>query len=98
MRCNKFSIPYPNPAGATFPSPQPNKDLLFLHLKPDDFFKKLPKLVKINFGAAKVCTLVPKNLACKIFKNLTQKLELEVFLTTIILKCQIPDKVRPSVE
>jgi len=40
--------------GATSPSTFLSKDLYFLHLMPDDFFKKLPKFVWINFGTAKV--------------------------------------------
>ena len=43
-----------NPAWATLTSPWLNKDLHYLHLMRDKFFKKLPKLGKINFGTAKV--------------------------------------------
>ncbi len=52
---NLISIPYPNPARG---QPPPNnilsKDLYFLHLMPDDFFKKLPRFGWINIGTAKV--------------------------------------------
>ena len=38
------------------PSPAPNQIQIctFLHMMPDDFFKKPPKFGKINFGTAKV--------------------------------------------
>jgi hypothetical protein len=35
-----------------------NFDFQCKHLNPDDFFKKLPKFGKINFGTAKVPNLV----------------------------------------
>jgi hypothetical protein len=34
--------------GATFSSPSRNKNLDFLHLMPDDFFKKIPKFGKFS--------------------------------------------------
>ncbi len=38
---------------AIFSSPKTNRDLQFLHVLPDGFIKKIPKLVKINIGSFK---------------------------------------------
>jgi len=51
---NQSTIPFPNPAGGNLSQPFPNLYFLCKHLMPDDFFKKLPKFGKINFGTAKV--------------------------------------------
>ena len=52
-----FSIPFPNPAGGTYPSPA--RDNLIPVSNPDNldvrwFFKNLPKFGKNEFGTAKV--------------------------------------------
>jgi hypothetical protein len=48
-----FASPTLTMPDSIFSSPKTNRDLQFLHILPDGFNKKIPKLDKINFGSIK---------------------------------------------